>query len=163
MRIFAFSVVVLFSFYLSPVAQAGMEGDCLQQRDFDLKVAGCTAMIDSGQYSGMALAIAYKHRAHAYARLDKPRQAIRDYDEALLIDSANELLYQRRGDAYGVLGEYERAAVDWEQAIRIDGAPAIKWWQAKLKMKGHYAGAVDGIVGPGTRRGLVACARDPSC
>ena len=67
------------------------------------------------------------------------------------------------GAAYSSLGEYERAVKDWEQAIRIDGVLATRWWQTKLKMKGHYSGTIDGIFGPGTRRGMVACARDPNC
>jgi tetratricopeptide (TPR) repeat protein len=148
---------------LAAPARAGMEEDCLQHHDYGRKIDGCTAMIDSDEYSDRSLAIAYKHRANAYAQLDKYRLAIQDYDQTLLIDPANDVVYNGRGDAYGSLGEYERAVTDWEQAIRIDGVLATRWWQTKLKMKGHYSGAIDGIFGPGTRRGLMACARDPNC
>jgi tetratricopeptide (TPR) repeat protein len=163
MRIFSLIAVVLFVFSFGPAVQAGMEEDCLQHRDYDLKIDGCTTMIRSGQYSDRSLAIAYKHRANAYAHLDQYRLAIQDYDQVLLIDPANDLVFNGRGDAYGSLGKYERAVKDWEQAIRIDGVLATRWWQTKLKMKGHYSGAIDGIFGPGTRRGLLACARDPNC
>jgi tetratricopeptide (TPR) repeat protein len=163
MRIFSLICGVLLVFSFGPPVQAGMEEDCLQHRDYDLKTDGCTAMIHSGQYSGKSLAIAYKHRANAYAQLDKYRLAIKDYDEVLRVDPANDLVYNGRGDAYGSLGEYERAVKDWEKAIRLDGDGATRWWQTKLKMKGHYSGTIDGIFGPGTRRGLLACARDPNC
>ena len=47
MRIFSLIAVVSFvSSFGSPV-QAGMEEDCLQHRDYDLKIDGCTAMIHS--------------------------------------------------------------------------------------------------------------------
>ena len=163
MRIFSLVALVLFVSSFDLPARAGLEEDCLQHRDYDLKIDGCTAMVHSGQYSGRSLAIAYKHRANAFAQLDKYRLAIQDYDQALLIDPANELVYNRRGNAYGSLGDYERAVRDWEQAIRIDGVTATRWWQTKLKMRGYYSGAIDGIFGPGTRRGLLACARDPNC
>ena len=71
--------------------------------------------------------------------------------------------YQNRGVSYENLGEYERAARDWEQAIRIDGASRARWWQKYMKGKGHYAGAIDGIFGPVTRRALAACAVDSAC
>ena len=32
-----------------------------------------------------------------------------------------------------------------------------------MKERGHYSGAIDGVFGPATRRGLVACAYDPAC
>ena len=46
---------------------------------------------------------------------------------------------------------------------KVGGEARAKGWQKYLKGKGHYAGAIDGIYGPGTRRGLMACARDPAC
>ncbi len=163
MRIFSLVALVLFVSSFGLPARAGLEEDCLQHRDYDLKIDGCTAMIHSGQYSGRSLAIAYKHRANTYTQLDKYRLAIQNYDQALQADPGYDLVYDIRGDAYDSLGEYERAVKEWEQAIRIDGVLATRWWQTKLKMKGHYSGAIDGIFGSGTRRGLLACARDPNC
>ena len=163
MRIFSLINVALFVLLLDVPVRAGVEEDCLQHRDYDLKVGGCTTMIRSSQYSDRSLAIAYKHRANAYANLNKYRLAIQDYDQALLIDPANDRVYNGRGDAYGSLGEYEHAVKDWEKAIRIDGVSATTWWQAKLKIKGYYSGAIDGIFGPAVRRALITCARDEHC
>jgi len=45
MRIFSLIAVVLFVSSFAPLTRAGMEEDCLQHRDYDLKINGCTAMI----------------------------------------------------------------------------------------------------------------------
>ncbi len=37
---------------LAAPTRAGMKEDCNQERDPDLGVSGCTAVISSGQYSG---------------------------------------------------------------------------------------------------------------
>lgn len=106
---------------------------------------------------------AYYNRGNAYDDLGEYRRAILDYSKALRLDPNYASAHQNRGVSYESLGEYERAAADWEQAIRIDGAPRARRWQRYLKGKGHYPGAIDGIYGPMTRRGLLACARDPDC
>ena len=159
--IFAATLAVLLA--LAAPARAGMEEDCVQEYDPDLRISGCTAMIRSGQYPNWILVVAYNNRGIAYAHLDKYRLAIQDYDQALRLDPDDASVYHNRGVSYKSVGEYERTVGDWEQLIRIDGAPRAKRWQTYLKGKGHYAGAIDGIFGLGTRRGLVACARDPNC
>ncbi len=45
MRIFSLIAVVMFVSSFAPLTRAGMEEDCLQHRDYDLKINGCTAMI----------------------------------------------------------------------------------------------------------------------
>ncbi len=47
MRILSLIAVVLFVSSFGPPVRAGMEEDCLQHRDYDLKNDGCTAMIHS--------------------------------------------------------------------------------------------------------------------
>jgi len=108
-------------------------------------------------------AFAYNGRGSAYRKLGEYRRAIEDFDQAIRLDPGYALAYNIRGLSYESLGEYERAAGDWEQAIRIDGASRAKPWQGYLNSKGHYAEAIDGVYGPDTERGLVACARDPDC
>jgi tetratricopeptide (TPR) repeat protein len=71
---------------IAPPARAGMEEDCVQDRDLDLQINGCTAVIRSGHYSGKNLAIAYYNRGTPYLRLAEYARAIKDYDEALRLD-----------------------------------------------------------------------------
>ncbi len=185
MRILSLIAVVFFVSSLATPARAGMAEDCQQFQDSDLKIDGCTAMIQTGLLQGKSLATVYSNRAYAYVKLgkyhlgiadfyqalrrrayyklDEYRRAIEDYDQELQIDPGLVNVYYNRGISYRSLGEYERAIRDWEQAIRIDGASRTKPWQEYLKGKGHYSGAIDGIYGPGTRRALMACARDPRC
>ncbi len=108
-------------------------------------------------------AIAYSNRGNAYNHLGEYRRAIEDYDQALRLDPGDADYYQNQGAAYESLGDYERAVENWERAIQIGGALRAKWWQEYMTGKGHYSGAVDGIFGPATRRGLMACAIDPDC
>ncbi len=231
MRFFSLIAVVLLVSSLAPPARAGMKEDCEQERDWSLKIGGCTAAIGSGQWQGKELAPVYSNRGNAYFNLGEYRRAIQDYDQALRLDPGYAVAYYNRGKAYTelrvhrraiqdydqtlrinpglaiayynrgiaynglgehhraiqdydqalridpgyadayhnrgwsykIFADYDRAARDWEKAIRFGGAPRAKWWQKHLKGKGYYAGAVDGIFGPGTRRGLLACARDPNC
>lgn len=106
---------------------------------------------------------AYYNRGIAYDNLGRYRRAIADYDEAIRINPSYGSAHQNRGVSYENLGDFDRAARDWEQAIRVDGASRAEWWQNYMKERGHYSGAIDGVFGPATRRGLVACAYDPAC
>lgn len=108
-------------------------------------------------------AAAYYNRGRTYDSLGKHARAIEDYDRALEIDPDFADAYQNRGVSHESLGEFDKAQEDWKRAIEIAGEPRARWWQAYLKEKGHYAAAVDGLYGPGTERGLLACARDPEC
>jgi tetratricopeptide (TPR) repeat protein len=105
----------------------------------------------------------YNNRGIAYHRLGEFARAIEDYGHALRLNPGFAEAYYNRGNSYQSLGEYERAAGEWEQVIRLGGAPQATRWQKYLKGRGHYSGAIDSIFGPGTRRALLVCARDPSC
>ncbi len=121
------AVVVVFLSALAPPARAGMEEDCMQERDPDLKISGCTAVIGSGQYSGKNLAVAHNNRGNAYGSLGEYRRAIEDYDQTLRIDPGDADAYYNRGIAYGNLGEYRRAIEDYDQALRLDPGLAIAY------------------------------------
>lgn len=108
-------------------------------------------------------AAVYYNRGRAYDALAEYAKAIENYDRAIELDPSFADAYQNRGVSYESLGEYEKAQRDWEKAIELAGDRRARWWQGYLKEKGHYASALDGLLGPGTRSGLRACARDPQC
>src|SRR4051812_894505 len=49
----------------------------------DLRINACTALIESGQLSTAALAVAYNNRGNAYASKGDDDRAIPNFDEAI--------------------------------------------------------------------------------
>ena len=109
MRTLSIFAVVVFVSSLATPTWAGMEEDCVQGRDPDLQISGCTAMIRSGQYSDRNLGVAHTNRGNAYNALGNPARAIENYDRALRLNPGYALAYNNRGIAYTSLGEYARA------------------------------------------------------
>jgi tetratricopeptide (TPR) repeat protein len=103
------------------------------------------------------------NRGNSYDNLGKYKLAIKSYDLALRLDPGYASAYRNRGISYENMGEFRLAAEDWEREIQAGGRENTLWWQEYLKSKGHYDGAIDGIYGPKTRFGLLACAVDPGC
>ncbi|MFQ5566297.1 MAG: hypothetical protein ACE5EU_08045 [Paracoccaceae bacterium] len=48
--------LLVFAFLLVPPARADMSDDCVQDDDFEFKLAACTRVIESGRWSGAELA-----------------------------------------------------------------------------------------------------------
>ena len=120
--IFAASLAALLALAActAGMGKAGMVKDCEQVRDWNLKISGCTAMINSGQYSGWDLVVAYGNRGNANDKLGDYAQAIEDYDQALRLDPNVALTYYNRGITYSDLGDIARAIEDYDQALRLD-------------------------------------------
>ncbi len=127
MRIFSLIAVELFVFSLAACAGVGMTEDCEQDREWGLKIGGCTAVISSGQRSGKGLAVAYYNRGIAYRHLGEYRRAIEDYDQTLRLDPNFAVAYNNRGNAYVDLGEYRRAIEDYDQTLRLDPNFAVAY------------------------------------
>ena len=72
MRIFSLIAVVLFVSSLGAPARAGMVEDCKQDRDTDLRIDGCKAVIGSGQLQGKELTRADTSAAWWHARTRDP-------------------------------------------------------------------------------------------
>ena len=127
MRILSLIAVVLFVPALAAPAWAGMKENCEQERDWNLKISGCTGAIDSGQWQGKDLASAYNNRGLAYINLGEHRRGIENYNEALRLDPGYALAYYNRGTFYYGLGEYRRAIEDFDEALRLDPGFALAY------------------------------------
>jgi len=69
---------------------------------------------------------AYYNRGRAYASQENYVQAIRDYDQAIIIDPAYARAYNKRGDAYQALGDSEAAATDFRKSAALGSVEALQ-------------------------------------
>jgi formylglycine-generating enzyme required for sulfatase activity/tetratricopeptide (TPR) repeat protein len=93
----------------------------------DLKIAGCTALIESGTLSGEALIRAYNRRADAFYDRGDYDNAITDLSEVLKLNPKNADAYIGRGSVYYHKRDYARAIVDYSEAIRINPTDATAY------------------------------------
>ena len=102
-------------------AWGDMCADCVQDKDPDRRLRGCTQMIERGEKEPQKnRAITYFNRGVAYGRKGEVDRAIADYTKAIALDPNVALAYTNRGSAYYRKGEYERAIADHSKAIAID-------------------------------------------
>jgi lipoprotein NlpI len=85
-----------------------------------VRMAGCSAVIESGQWSGSNVVWAYFNRGLSYVEMGDFR-ALTDFDEAIRIDPNNARMFLERGRAVaGLLGDLDRAVRDLDQALALD-------------------------------------------
>jgi tetratricopeptide (TPR) repeat protein len=86
----------------------------------DLKIKGCTALIQSGKLLGKDLASAHRNRGLAYVKRGDYAGAVADFDEAIRLNPQFSFAYNSRGYAYAMKGDFDRAIADYNEAIRLD-------------------------------------------
>ena len=93
----------------------------------DQRIAGCTASIQSGKWSGQGLAWAFINRCLAYVDHHDFDRALSDCNEAIRLDPKHPFAFHNRGLAYQGKGDLDHAIGDYSEAIRLDPnyAPAF--------------------------------------
>ena len=86
----------------------------------DLRIQGCTAAIQSGQWSGKNLAWAFIDRCFGYFVKRDYDNAVADCNQAIELDPSNAYPYELRGTAYRGKGDYNSAITDFNKAIILD-------------------------------------------
>ncbi len=119
------AALVVASFLHAPNAwaQSQLQIDwCIGTNDPmpDLTIAGCNAVINSGNYSGHSLAVAYNNRAIAYQAVGQYDRSIQDSDQAIRLDPNYARAVYNRGFTNEKQGQDDRALADYSQAIRLD-------------------------------------------
>lgn len=94
---------------------AGDEQDCFQAQEPQLRIKGCSAMIERAPED----ATAYHNRAYAYALAGEIDNAIEDYSKAIALAPSNASAYANRGRAYASKGDYTRAVEDETKAHEL--------------------------------------------
>ena len=86
----------------------------------DLRIRGCTSVIEAGRYEGDNLAIAYTSRGTAYSEKGEYDRAIADFDRAIQLNPDYAFAYYDRGNAYFDKNDLDRAIADYTEVIRIE-------------------------------------------
>jgi len=86
----------------------------------DRRIAGCTALIGSGDESEADLVGDYVNRGNAHADRQDYNQAIADYGEALSCNPTRAIIYYDRGNAHRMKRDYDKAIADYDRAITLD-------------------------------------------
>jgi len=110
----------------------------------DMRIAGCTSVIESGQWQGHGLVWAYVNRGLAHAAKSDPR-AIADFSEAIEIEPQQLRALFERGRFYaGVLGDLDRALQDFDAAITTNPryTDALNYRGGIRRRTGDYDGAI---------------------
>ncbi len=88
--------------------------------DPDIKIAGCTALIQTGKATAGDLSIFYNNRGAAYDDKRDYDHAIQDYNEAIRLNPSLASAFYGRGEAYNHKGNYDHAIQDDSEAIRLN-------------------------------------------
>lgn len=94
--------------------------DLCGDKDPDIRIGGCTAVIQSGRETPANVAIAFIKRAIGYERKGQLEPSIQDLSEAIRLDPSNAIALYNRGANYNRLGQTSRALQDYDQAIRLN-------------------------------------------
>jgi tetratricopeptide (TPR) repeat protein len=80
----------------------------------------CSAVIQSGQETGMNLGDAFSGRGTAYARKGDYEHAFQDCDQARQLNPNDTKALYGRGTACWHKGDFDRAFQDYDQALRLN-------------------------------------------
>jgi tetratricopeptide (TPR) repeat protein len=86
----------------------------------EARIAGCTALIGSGDESAADLVSDYVNRGNAHADRQDFDQAIADYGEALGRNPTHAAAYYDRGNVWRMKGDHDKAIADYDRAIALD-------------------------------------------
>ncbi|MGH6907325.1 MAG: tetratricopeptide repeat protein [Aestuariivirga sp.] len=111
--------LVLLAGLTAASARADNWADCKSPTP-DLRIQGCTAIIDAGTDTAGNLGVAYNNRGNAYSNKNEYDLAIADYDKAIALNPEYAEAYNNRGNAYYRKGKYDRAIADYDKAIALN-------------------------------------------
>lgn len=113
----------------------------------DLRIGGCTAVIQSGKLTAKNLATAFVNRGTAYRLKDDKERALADYSEAIRLDPKNVDAFSNRASVYrGSSGDraLADAIADYDAVIRLDPKHALPLYNRGFAhhTKGDYDRAI---------------------
>ena len=110
------SALVLISALLPSTARGQTRcGD----RDPEISIGACSAVIQSGRARGRDLAVAHLERGVAYVALLDYDRALQDFGDAIRLDPTLEKAFANRGAVYGAKQDFDRAIEDFTRVIAL--------------------------------------------
>ena len=101
--------------HLSAAALADDKSDCLNDKDRELQIKACSAILQHDAKD----AIAYYKRGVAYQFKGDLDRAIADYNKAIELRPSDARAYESRGSAYASKGVYTNAVADVTKASEL--------------------------------------------
>ena len=116
-------------------AQSQLEFNLCRDKDADLSINGCTALIQKGVNRPEI----YQKRGFAYFDKGRYRDAIADLSKVLALDPKYYSVYMARGYSYEKNGQRAEAIADYRKAVKLNPAssPEAKASQARLNVLSH--------------------------
>jgi len=135
---------------VSTAALADNRTDCLDNKDHDLRIKGCSAIIQQNPKD----VIAYHNRGDAHGLKGDFDHAIADYSKAIEINPNYAPAYNSRGRAYTSKGDYVHAVADVTRAGEL--APKVRPRPAVVKTALPKAKATTVSIMPASGNATVA-------
>ena len=92
----------------------------LDRTSLEPRIDACTALIDAGEGTTAALAVAHNNRGNAYTTKGDYDRAIQDFDESIKLNPTHAKPFNNRGVAYVRKGEYDLAIKSLDEAIKLN-------------------------------------------
>ncbi len=112
---------------LAGAANAGPFEDCTQHYRPRLRMAGCSEVIRSPSFDAAAKSTAYTNIGELRTQAGALKEAIRNFGQALRLDSANSSAYSGRAEARVASGDIAGAIRDYDKAISISPSDSANY------------------------------------
>ena len=99
------------------LAREGAEAS--KNQDWNKAIEAFRKATDLDRKFAPNLAIAYQHRGFASANEQQFEDAIRDFSEALKINSQDPRIYEQRAAVVMKMNDYDKALADYSEAIKL--------------------------------------------
>src|SRR5258706_599885 len=115
--------------YFLPAAAAAPTRDKIMawcnDSDPDLRIRGCSLLIQSGKEPARVLAGAFFNRGNAYEAKGQYDRSIQDFDSAIKLTPDFADAFSNRGGAYLLKNQADLAIKDFDSAIKLNPRNAI--------------------------------------
>ena len=138
------TIALLLASYAPSLAYTREELNCNQGNDADLRISGCTSIINSGSRGARDKGFAYNNRSIAWLAKGDADKGLADAEASIRVLPGNASAYNSRGNAYVEKKRYDEAIADYDRAIKGLSGSAIPYnGRARAWMqKGEYRRAI---------------------